>query len=120
METKTKGNLLAKVSEVMDQSKTSYMHQTDQNKKFEQRRTFLDSDCYGNQIKSNFLGYGLQKMPKNNLVFLYPGTPNFTPTDQILWNDYEVILGNLFSKPDSLFFQNRQIKKNYVLSRNGH
>ena len=84
METKIIENLLAKVSEVMDQSKTSYMHQTNQNKKLEQRRTFLDNNCYGNQIKSNFLGYGLQKMLKNNLLFLYPGTPNFAPTDQIL------------------------------------
>ena len=33
MVTKTIENLLAKISEVVDQSKTSYMHQTIQNKK---------------------------------------------------------------------------------------
>ena len=33
MVTKTRENILAKISEVVDQSKTSYMHQINQNKK---------------------------------------------------------------------------------------
>ena len=64
MVTKTIENLLAKISEVMDQSKPSYMHQTNQNKKMFDfsEKTFLDTGCYGNQRKSIFLGYGLQKL----------------------------------------------------------
>ena len=70
-------NLLEKISEVVDQSKTSYMHQRNQNKKF------FDSSCYGNQRKSIFLGCSLKKLPKNNSLSLYPRIPNFTLTDQI-------------------------------------
>ena len=60
-------NLLAKISEVVDQSKTSYMHQNKPEWKivwFAQKKTFLGNGCYGNQRKSIFVGYGLQKLRK--------------------------------------------------------
>ena len=53
-----------------------------------------------------FLGYSLRKLPKHNFLCLYLRIPNFTATDQIWWNDYEVILRNCFSKLENLFFQN--------------
>ena len=67
MVTETIENLLAKISEVVDQSKTLYLHQNKTGWKivwFAHKKIFLDNGCYGNQRKSIFVGLDLQKLRK--------------------------------------------------------
>ena len=64
MVTKTMKNFLAKMSEVVDQSKTSYMHQTNQNKKlFDLYRGKLSSIIVALITRKNL--FSLDTVPKN-------------------------------------------------------
>ena len=78
MVAKTIENLLEKISEVVDQSKTSYMHQRNQNKKlFDMYRGKLSLTMVAMVNRENL--FTLDK----DFLCLYPRTPNFIPTDQI-------------------------------------
>ena len=85
MEAKTIENLLEKISEVVDQSKTSYMHPRNQRKKLlDMYRGKLSLTMVAVVTRENLVPLDMvSKNCKNNFVCLYPRTPNFTPTDQV-------------------------------------
>ena len=83
MVAKTIENLREKISEVVDQSKTLYIHQRNQNKKL--------LDVYRGKLSVTTVAMVTREilffletvfLPKKNFLCLHPRTPNFTPTDQ--------------------------------------
>ena len=71
----------------MDQSKTSYMHQTNQNKKyFDLYREKLSLTTVPMVTRENLFSLDTisKNCKKNIFLWLYPRTPNFTTIYQML------------------------------------
>ena len=83
MVAKTIENFLEKISEIVDQSKTSYMHQRNQTKKlFDTNWGKLFLTMVTMVTRENLFSLDtVSKSAKNNFLSLFPRTPNFTPTD---------------------------------------